>query len=297
LWEDRPPLGQLNDDDLCVHQLEGFPEWLTLGQLKKDRPAPRLLERDRSGDRAARVVFGGDVMLARTVGERLAAGGMVSGWDPAWFSGAVGIVNLECAIPARNGAGFSAPTSANRFLQEAGFKAVSVANNHSLDAGSVGLTDTVKALTKAGLGVFGHEVRPHRLTIPGSVEVSLFGWDETGKVSAAALSAQIRRAAWPVVFAHWGLEHSRLPNEAQREAARTFIAAGARLIVGAGPHSVQPLEWVDGVPVAWSLGNLVFDSPGPDAEWRRGALLEFRLSPTGQILRAALQEVQVAGGP
>ena len=111
-----------------------------------------------------------------------------------------------------------------------------------------------------------------------------------------ALSARIRRAAWPVVFTHWGLEHSRLPNEAQREAARTFIAAGARLIVGAGPHAVQPLEWVDGVPVAWSLGNLIFDSPGPDAEWRRGALLELRLSPTGQILRAALREVPAAGG-
>ena len=69
------------------------------------------------------------------------------------------------------------------------------------------------------------------------------------------------------------------------------------MVIGSGPHAVQPLEWIDGVPVAWSLGNLVFDDPGPDAEWRRGALLELCLSPAGDILRARLREVPVTGGP
>ncbi|HUF60848.1 MAG TPA: hypothetical protein VMN36_02130, partial [Verrucomicrobiales bacterium] len=60
---------------------------------------------------------------------------------------------------------------------------------------------------------------------------------------------------------------------------------------------VQPLEWMGGVPVAWSLGNLVFDDKGPDAEWRRGALLEVTLSKTGGIERCRLREVPVVGGP
>jgi len=155
----------------------------------------------------------------------------------------------------------------------------------------------VKALSKGGTGVFGHHARPLRLPVPRSGELALFGWEENGPVSAAALAVQLRRAKYPVVFAHWGMEHSRTPTPSQRGAARVFLEAGAKLIVGAGPHGVQPLEWMGGVPVAWSLGNLVFDGRGPDAEWRRGALLEVRLSPTGKILRAVLQEVPVAGTP
>ena len=38
-----------------------------------------------------------------------------------------------------------------------------------------------------------------------------------------------------------------------------FINAGADLIIGAHPHVVQPIELVRGVPVAWSLGNFIFD--------------------------------------
>lgn len=296
LWEDREPLGTLNDDDLCVHQLEGAPEVLTLAKLRDGRPAPRLLEPDRAAENGPRLVFGGDVMLARTVGSQLANGVDVLAPLRPYFREATAVVNLECAIPAKAGPGFSAPLSAAAALRAAGVRAVSLANNHSRDAGSEGLEETGRALTAADVMFFGHTAEPLQLEVPGSTTFSLFGWDEQGTVSAESLAEEIRAAENPIVFAHWGTEHSRVPTEGQRDAARTFVEAGARLVVGAGPHAVQPLEWLGGVPVAWSLGNLVFDDKGPDAEWRRGALLEVTLSKSGGIVRCRLREVPVTAG-
>ena len=297
LWEDRAPLGTLDDGDLCVHQLEGVPEILTLTALGRNRAAPRLWELDRAAENGPRLVFGGDVMLARTVGARLAKGEPVLTPLVPYFKDATAVVNLECAIPASAARGFSAPPAAATALHAAGVRAVSLANNHSSDAGADGLTDTVKALAAAQVQPFGHTPEALRLAVPGSATFSLFGWDEQGQVTAAALAERIRAAENVIIFAHWGTEHSRVPTAAQRAAAQTFIAAGARLIVGAGPHAVQPLEWIGGVPVAWSLGNLVFDDRGPDAEWRRGALLEITLTPGGGLARCRLREVPVAGGP
>jgi hypothetical protein len=296
LWEDRAPMGELNDDDLCVHQLEGTPELIPFGELRKDRPAPRLFEPDRAAERGPRLVFGGDVMLARSVGERLIKGEPLLAPLLPHFKDATAVVNLECAVTAVQGRGFRAPHAATAALHGAGVRAVSLANNHAGDAGVEGLTQTVQALAAAQVQAFGQTPEPLRLEVPGSATCSLFGWDENGAVNAAALAERFRGVEHVIVFAHWGTEQSRVPTEAQRAVARVFIEAGARMVVGAGPHAVQPLEWIGGVPVAWSLGNLVFDDSGPDAEWRRGALLEVTLSKEGNIVRCRLREVPVAGG-
>ncbi len=297
LWEDKPPLGTLNDEDICAHQLEGVPELIPLGKLGKNRPAPKLFEPDRAAERGPRLIFGGDVMLARTVGTRLTKGEPLLTPLQKICKDTTAVVNLECAIPSGQAQGFSAPPAVAAFLRDAGVAAVSLANNHSGDAGANGLTETVQALSAAKVKSFGHSPEPLRLEVPGSASFSLFGWYEQGSVTAAALAEKIRTAENPVVFAHWGLEHSRTPTAEQRAAALTFIEAGARMVIGAGPHAVQPLEWIGGVPVAWSLGNLVFDDRGPDAEWRRGALLEVTLSPAGGVVRCRLREVPVIGGP
>ncbi len=56
-----------------------------------------------------------------------------------------------------------------------------------------------------------------------------------------------------------------------------FIAAGADLIIGAHPHVIQPIEIVDGVPVAWSLGNFVFDQDW-SAATQEGLLLQITIT-------------------
>ena len=71
-----------------------------------------------------------------------------------------------------------------------------------------------------------------------------------------------------------------------------LMQGGVQLITGSGPHALQPLEHLYGGSVAFSLGNAVFDGPGPDAEWNRGAVLEITLeAKTCRAVRMRMIEV------
>jgi hypothetical protein len=50
------------------------------------------------------------------------------------------------------------------------------------------------------------------------------------------------------------------------------------VIAGSHPHVVQPLDHYRGRPIAYSLGNLVFDGAPTVAGWKRGNLLAIDLT-------------------
>ncbi|WP_372671687.1 CapA family protein [Amycolatopsis kentuckyensis] len=64
-----------------------------------------------------------------------------------------------------------------------------------------------------------------------------------------------------VVSMHWGLPGPELA-EYQVAYGRAVIDAGADLVAGHGPHTIQAVEVHRGRPILYSLGNLVFDWPG-----------------------------------
>jgi poly-gamma-glutamate capsule biosynthesis protein CapA/YwtB (metallophosphatase superfamily) len=63
-----------------------------------------------------------------------------------------------------------------------------------------------------------------------------------------------------VVSMHWGLPGPELA-EYQVTYGRAAIDAGADLVAGHGPHTVQAVEVYRGRPILYSLGNLVLDWP------------------------------------
>ncbi|WIY04858.1 CapA family protein [Amycolatopsis mongoliensis] len=63
-----------------------------------------------------------------------------------------------------------------------------------------------------------------------------------------------------VVSMHWGLPGAEL-TEYQVAYGRAAIDAGADLVAGHGPHTIQAVEVHRGRPILYSLGNLVFDWP------------------------------------
>jgi poly-gamma-glutamate synthesis protein (capsule biosynthesis protein) len=77
-------------------------------------------------------------------------------------------------------------------------------------------------------------------------------------------------------------------TDEQREFARWLIDHGADLVVGSHPHCVQPLDFYHGCPIAYSLGNLVFDGAPSIASWNRGAMLEVDLNQNAQASSAHL---------
>ncbi|MBP3826186.1 MAG: CapA family protein, partial [Butyrivibrio sp.] len=72
------------------------------------------------------------------------------------------------------------------------------------------------------------------------------------------------RNAYVVVFIHWGTESTTEIDYLQRDQAKEIADAGANLIIGSHPHVLQKIDYVDGVPVVYSLGNFIFNSKSLD---------------------------------
>ncbi len=291
VWEDRPPLGQLDPGDLVVHHLEGVPEIVPLGVLLKKHERFRLL-RLRAEPDTLRLVFGGDVMLGRGVATAIDRGvDPLAGIAPTFHTADFALVNLECVAsplgePApRRTFHFRAHERAPELLAAAGVGLVSLANNHARDFGDAAFADAARRLAAAKIR--SADGSPRAVILEKGVHrLAVFACEEHADAPLLAAIRESARTAVVIVLAHWGTEHTATPDDAQQTLAGQLAGAGARLIIGSGPHTRQPLVFQNGALVAWSLGNLVFDGPGPDAEWSRGALLEVTLGRDERIVRA-----------
>lgn len=189
-------------------------------------------------------------------------------------------VNLECPLTERPYArkkvvNVRAKPERVRWLVEAGIDGVSVANNHAADCGAEGLRDTVELLKSKGLFAAGLKgapvVRTVRGTTIGFLALTDFPHDAVesqGVVDPASLEREVRaladRVDHVVVSVHWGVEGRPLPSPRQRELAGRAERGGASVVVGHGPHVLQPIE-AGAAVVAFSLGDLVFDRRGERA--------------------------------
>jgi poly-gamma-glutamate synthesis protein (capsule biosynthesis protein) len=99
-----------------------------------------------------------------------------------------------------------------------------------------------------------------------------------------------------ICLVHWGIENSQSITAEQRELARWLVDHGVDLVVGSHPHCVQPLDFYHGCPIAYSLGNLVFDGAPSVASWNHSALLEVTLNENGKISSVRLIPLVIEDG-
>jgi poly-gamma-glutamate capsule biosynthesis protein CapA/YwtB (metallophosphatase superfamily) len=249
------------------------------------------------------LAFGGDVMLGRGVAQSLGGD-----WETAfsavrpWLAETdLTFANLESPLTTApqmsSGYDLRATPAAVAALHVAGFDVVSLANNHALDAGEVGLAETVATLDAAGIagvvtqttGDLRQSVRYHLLafddsTVPLDVEIA------ARSVAAAAAEAD------PVIVSvHWGGEYQAAPSPRQQLVAQALAHAGADLVIGHGPHVLQRVEWRGKTLVAYSLGNLLFDQPYP-LDCRQGVILRVTRSVRGGSLAFELLPTVVERG-
>ncbi len=227
---------------------------------------------------SARIVFAGDVML-----DRLVAGRVRAANDPAyafrtlpegWFeSFDYAVVNLEGPVtdmrrsPVKS-IDFLFHPSVIPVLKEQGIDAVSQANNHALDQGTVGYNDSVRRLREAGLLVFGHQVDdgPVALattTIHG-LRIAFLGFNTTDNAmnreqAATAIALAQEQADTVIAYVHWGTEYRSRPDTSSVETAHWLIDQGVDVVIGGHPHWVQGISSYKDKPIAWSLGNFIFD--------------------------------------
>ncbi len=239
----------------------------------------------------AELIFAGDVMLSRYIGDMMAKR---NDYDFPFekiqsFLKSADMVfgNLESPIGRAGKAvtglySFQAAPEAARGLKKAGFNLVSVANNHAFDYGLEGFWDTLKNLKNAGIAYAGggynsnEAYRGAELNIHGiNVTVLAFTdllpkkWAATEKQAGvsyldkermiASIRAAKKKSDLVIVSFHWGREYETASNQRQQELAAAAVEAGASLIVGHHPHVVQEIANIKNVTVAYSLGNFVFD--------------------------------------
>jgi hypothetical protein len=317
--EDRKPVGVLDENDLLVHQLPVAPETVTLGQLLRERKKDRFdLYRVAPAKPVANLIFGGDVMLGRSYAAK-----MQNGVDP--FANISSLVsqasfaaaNLECTISnlgeSSNRYAFRAPTQSAKLLRRAGFRAMGLANNHALDFGSLALRDSATRLLREGIQPVGIQTPARNaydatfFELSDRKKIALLAISDIGhgsEIATASRRAELKSAIGnarshsdlTVCFVHWGIENSKRVTDKQRELARWLIDRGVDLVVGSHPHCVQPLDFYHGRPIAYSLGNLVFDGAPTIAAWNRGALLEVGLNEDAEISSVSLIPVVLEDG-
>lgn len=224
--------------------------------------------------------FAGDIMLGRAVGywyEKDSFRKLFSDFGNRVFWGVdAPVANLEGPIsaailrsnPKPNNLSFNFPPqsmSALRFLK---LRAVSLANNHTLNQGANGLETTRTLLRKQSICPIGdpREVSQQtvctfqgqglRLTVIG---VNVLSHPKQQPVIDAIRELKKDDTSRVIVFPHWGVEYQPKHSPEQEQLAKQWIDAGADAVIGAHPHVVQDIGVYKEKPIVYSLGNFVFD--------------------------------------
>jgi poly-gamma-glutamate synthesis protein (capsule biosynthesis protein) len=238
----------------------------------------------------------GDVIPHEAV--RAAAGAAVAAGDPtnsqgwgALLSGVsdvfkradFGFVNLETPVAPAHSRGskpfmFDAPVALLDGLKASGIKIVSFANNHVMDQGWPGFTETREHLRDEGLLFAGSGDTVQQQWQPVIIEANgiKVGWlgmtrwlngnrnpdkddqphvnffpypGESGGAPGGdeakvldAVKAARAQCDFLVVSIHWGIEYAPVPRPEDVDMAHKMLEAGASVIVGHHPHVLQAVE-------------------------------------------------------
>jgi len=208
---------------------------------------------------------------------------------------------------------FLTPTHLAGRLVDAGFSHLNLANNHANDFGPEGRASTESVLQGLGLTVYGPTGqvaidtvrRGDSLTVVGLIGFTTypFAYDLLDIERSAAVVDSIRPLVdLLVVTFHGGAEGAmavHTPEAAEslggeprgelRRWARAVIDAGADAVVGHGPHVPRGIEFHQGKPIAYSLGNFLtyrgFNLTGPSG---LTAVLQLEFDPHRRFVRGRL---------
>ena len=169
----------------------------------------------------------------------------------------------------------------------------SQANNHALDYGETGLSDSIKNLKDAGIYVMGAGMNSDEATKPITIEsgdrkvtvlnymdadnfAEYRGVMDPATANSSGYSAydtelaqkQVNEArengsSIIIAYMHYGNEYSRSPNDNQIKISHELINDGADIVIGSHTHVTQGVEMYNGKPIFYNLGNFIFDQSNP----------------------------------
>ena len=183
---------------------------------------------------------------------------------------------------------FNTPSEIGDALIGMGFNLVSLATNHTMDKGVIGAINSLnywnskEEVLTAGSYLSEEARKEVRIREKNNIKYTMLAYLATFTNKALPSNQQyllnmydkekvkedIERVRDKVdlliVSMHWGQEYKTEPNAKQREIAEYLASLGVDIIIGHHTHSVQPIEYIDGTLVFYSLGNFISNQPNYD---------------------------------
>lgn len=183
---------------------------------------------------------------------------------------------------------FNSPYEVGDAFIDCGFDLVSLATNHTMDKGEKGVLSSVSYwknhpdIITSGQWSSEEERNEVRIYEKNGIKYAFFSYtmwnnglntpagksylsNEYSEEKAKADIEKVRDKVDVVIVAmHWGTEYSLGVSSAQAHEADYLSSLGVDLIIGAHPHVVEPVEYInDGKTfVIYSLGNFISDQDG-----------------------------------
>jgi len=165
-----------------------------------------------------------------------------------------------------------------RYLKEAGFDVLNIANNHIFDLGPEGINDTLDILHQNDIFFVGAGNQkfnqPYAIIERNGITLGFSGYTTSGfehveedvfinRFDENNIVRDIKdlksKCDIVVVSLHWGIENVFYPSPEQQVFARECIDAGACVILGHHPHVFQGIERYENGLILYSLANFQFD--------------------------------------
>jgi len=161
-------------------------------------------------------------------------------------------------------------------LSLAGINIVSIANNHIMDYGLNGLSDTITELSKKNISSIGAgkniaEAKKPVIIEKNGLKIGFLAYCDVYIASKKrAGTAPLKLAVQDikslksevdiiVVSVHQGQDISDYPRKSEVYSMHRLINAGAQIVLRHHPHVIQGIEKYKGGVIAYSLGNFICD--------------------------------------
>ena len=194
---------------------------------------------------------------------------------------------------------------ATMFLDRIGADIWNICNNHIMDAGACGMSDTLEEARKHKATVLGAGMNIDQASEPvyldeaggiGMIGVGYqracrkadedtpgcFSWSDMERIRNT-ISAIKTKCRWCIVVAHGGEEFTALPSPYTRDRYIEYLNMGADIVVSHHPHVPMNYELFDNKAIFYSLGNFVFDTDYQRSQYNTeyGVVLKLLLDENG----------------
>ena len=173
-----------------------------------------------------------------------------------------------------------------------GIDLVTLANNHVYDFGPLAfndMLDSFKAIKMPYIGAgknLDEAKKSYYLTLPNGYRVAFvnatraekWGIDTPGATATTGgvllcyntaefidtIKTAKANSDYVVAIIHWGTEGSHQLEQVQKTTAQDYLNAGADIIVGGHAHALQGIDYNNGKPIVYNLGDFIFNNGTED---------------------------------